>query len=238
MRTPRDRKNPIPDRPCIGMPAKDPSAAWIRAPFHGESSMDLWGWPSRGSLIVLRPASALDFAFLGLSPTDPASYTSRDRDQASDDDFCRRLLLLGAKWSDSYERYKFVCRVADNEEVETQALEDGEQPSPSKMERRWLSIAWTTGSMPKEEVGIDGFWLAEYETSMWGWEARGNFVPPETAREALAMNMNQKCEILKGLGAKFYRKPEDYDGVACIIAWTSKESGEFGPLRYEPSPGL
>lgn len=60
-----------------------------------DNEVDVWGWPSRGGVIVLRYVTAVDFDFLGLDPVDPPML--RDRDQDTEDVFCQRLLLLGAK---------------------------------------------------------------------------------------------------------------------------------------------
>ena len=148
---------------------------------------------------------------------------------------CRRLLHLGAKWFDSLARYMFVCGVEDDEDIEIQAIEDGEEPAPSKMERRWVSVAWTPPAAAAEEGREDrGFWVAEFETPMRRWEERGKWAPSEAARVCLAGDMKQKCDILKGLGAKYYDKVEDYHGAVCLNAWAQKESGEFGPLSHLP----
>lgn len=164
MRTPKDRQplNP-PDRSRLGAPHKHAPPCTTRAAI-GTSTTDLWGWPSRGGLIVLPELSALDLTFLDIDVTDISSYSHRNPDQDYEDAFCKRL-LLGSKWFDSRARYIFVCGVAEGEDVETQALEDGEQPAPTTAERRRVSVAW----LPDGK----GFWVAEFETMMWGWEGRG-----------------------------------------------------------------
>ena len=75
----------------------------------GDFKVTLWGWPSRGGVIVLERAMAPDFEFLGLIQTNPPEL--RDTDQENEDIFCQQLLLLGAKWYDSIERYDFVLHV-------------------------------------------------------------------------------------------------------------------------------
>jgi hypothetical protein len=59
----------------------------------------LLGYPSRGGLIVLERADAVDFNFLNLSRLSPP--LTRATDPKTEDEFCQRLLLPGAKWFDS-----------------------------------------------------------------------------------------------------------------------------------------
>ncbi|RYP86128.1 hypothetical protein DL769_000806 [Monosporascus sp. CRB-8-3] len=228
MRTPKDRQFPNPDRSRVGAPNKRPPPSTTRAAI-SLSAVDLWGWPSRGGLIVLPRVTALDLTFLNLDATDFSSYSHRNPDQDLEDAFCKRLLLLGAKWFDSHARYAFVCGVAEDLDVEIQALEDGEQPPPTKMERRWVNVAW----LPDGK----GFWVAEFETMMRGWQERGNLPPAGAARVALVRDMQQKGAILKELGGRFFERVEEYEGGACLNAWEDKETGEVGPLVYMPYGG-
>lgn len=97
--------------PAPAIPTREPRRAHIGAPpgpppidvtlrtVFEESSVSLWAWPSRGGLIVLQCATAVDFDFLGLDRGMPP--LQRHSSPSAEDDFCRRLLLLGAKWWDS-----------------------------------------------------------------------------------------------------------------------------------------
>jgi hypothetical protein len=129
-------------------------------------------------------------------------------------------LQLGARWFDSRERYGFVANVADEFEPEIQAIEDEEQPAPSDMERRWVSVGLEEG----------GFWVLEYDRNIYSARETQNLVPSDASRVMLAETMQERCEILKNMGAKFYRRVSEYDGLACINAWKTKESGEHGAL--------
>jgi hypothetical protein len=64
------------------------------------SSIRIYGYPSRGGVIILEDASPPDLDFLELDRTDPPMH--RHDGPAEEDMFCQRLLLLGAKW---WERY-------------------------------------------------------------------------------------------------------------------------------------
>ena len=190
-------------------------------------SISVWGWPSRGGLIVLNHATSLDFDFLGLDPIHPPMR--RDPNQEAEDRLCQRLLLLGAKWFDSRDRYGFVANVADDHDPTILALEAGEAQAPTKMERRWVSVGY-----PGELNG--GLWVAEYDTVMYGMQEKYNLLPEGSIQVSLASTMDMKCEILKSIGAKFYTSLEQYDGAACLRAWEKKTTGEFGPLvqtKYE-----
>ena len=80
--------------PCAGGPTC-PYNSCVRTNF-ADIDARIYAWPSRSGLIVLDTAEAIDFKFLGLSPLDPP--LERLENQAAEDVFCQRLLLLGAKW--------------------------------------------------------------------------------------------------------------------------------------------
>jgi len=87
--------------PCAGGPTY-PYNSSVRTDFT-DIDARIYAWPSRGGVIVLDTAEAIDFEFLSLNPLD--SPLERLDDQAAEDAFCQRLLLLGAKWWDSEARY-------------------------------------------------------------------------------------------------------------------------------------
>lgn len=74
-----------------------------------DSDAQIYAWPSRGSVIVLNSAEAMDFEFLGLDPLDPP--VEHLDDQVAEDAFCQRLLLTGAKRWDSEARYSEVAQL-------------------------------------------------------------------------------------------------------------------------------
>jgi hypothetical protein len=55
-------------------------------------------------------------------------------------------------------------------------------------------------------------------------------IPDSVGQVFLARTMDERCEILKLVGGRFFAKLEDYDGAACLRAWEEKTVGEFGPL--------
>jgi hypothetical protein len=147
----------------------------------------------------------------------------RDPDQHAEDKLCQRLLLLGAKWFDSYDRYSFVAGVAEDHDPSILALEAEEEQAPTTMERRWVSVAQLSG--------LDrGVWVAEFDTVMHGMQEKNNLLPADAGKVLLAKTMDEKGEILKSMGGKFFASIEQYDGAACLNAWEEKTEGEFGPL--------
>jgi hypothetical protein len=224
MRTPAHLQKPNQPRGAIGRPPKPARAPPTNRIVFLFSSASIWGWPSRGGLIVLEHATALDVSFLGFDPVLPP--LSRDRNQDAEDKLCQRLLMLGAKWFDSADRYRFIAGVAEENEPEVMALEAGEAETPTMMERRWVSVGY-----PSASDADGGLWVAEFETTMYGMQEKENLIPSEVAQVQLARTMDEKCEILKSLGAKYFKCLELYEGAACLKAWQEKTQGEFGPLE-------
>jgi hypothetical protein len=101
-------------------------------------------------------------------------------------------------------------------------IEAKKEPPTTALERRWVSVAWGNG------VNMDGgFWVLEYEIMMYGWQERYNHVPFDVGKISLAMSMNEKCQILKGMGGKFYDRLEQYEGVACLNMWDIKAQSKY-----------
>lgn len=222
MRTPKELVDTNYSRRAIGQPAKTPPRTSNERVVFLERSISVWGWPSRGGLIVLETAGPVEFDHLGLDRLQPTeSY--RSSDHGEEDVFCQKLLQLGARWFDGRERYGFVANVADECEPEIQAIEDGEQPAPSDMERRWVSVGL-------EDVA---FWVLEYDRNMYHARETRNLVTSDVSRVMLAKTMQERCEILKDMGAKCFQRSSEYTGLACLNAWKTKTSGEHGALVKE-----
>lgn len=187
-----------------------------------DNKIKVYGWPSRGGLVVLDRVTLVDFDFLGFDTVSPP--LKRDRDQDAEDEVCKRLLLLGATWFDSQDRYDIVAAVEDDFDPLILKIKSGEAPAPTKTERRWVEVGY-----PSESQG-GGLWVAEYDNPVFGPPWQGPPIPGEDVHLLLARNMEEKCEILRQLGARFLEKLEDYDGAGCLRAWEEKETGEVGPL--------
>jgi hypothetical protein len=146
----------------------------------------------------------------------------RDPDQQAEDKLSQRLLLLGAKWFDSYDRYSFVAGVAEDHDPSILALEAGEEQAPITMEMP-VSVAHLSGQ-------DGGVWVAEFDTVMYGMQEKNHLLPADAGKVLLVKTMDEKGEILKRMGRKFFASLEQNDGAACLKAWKEKTKGEFGPL--------
>ncbi|KAI0155642.1 hypothetical protein BJ166DRAFT_338808 [Pestalotiopsis sp. NC0098] len=225
MRTPKHLQKPDYKRQGLGQHSHRPKRQANTRIVIGDDKTYLWAWPSRGGLIVLGNATALDFTFLGLDPVNPPA--TRNQDQDAEDVFCQQLLRLGAKWFDSVDRYRFVAGVCEDEEPQLLALEAEEEADLTLMERRWVSVGWPSG-------GRGDFWVAEYDQALYKILEPKNMLPSEASQVHLARTMDEKCAILEGLGAKHYQSIKEYQGAVCLNAWEEKTSGEVGPLVKLP----
>lgn len=192
-----------------------------------DDDIRLQAWPSRGGVIVLDEAEAIDFEFLGLNPLDPPYH--RYDDQEAEDEFCQRLLLLGAKWWDSEERHFVVNSIRRGERKDDISHGDGSfrdlnRPDPTMREKRWVKVGWpSTG----------GLWVSEFDTTWAGVDVEEDLPPHDEglAMVRLARTMDERCQILRDrLRGKFYEKLSDYEGYAFLRAWEWKSGGEAGPL--------
>jgi hypothetical protein len=186
-----------------------------------DRSINLEAWPSKGGIIVLDHVSIADFTHLGLDPIDPPDWKLES--PAAEDEFCQRLLHLGAKWWDSRARCALIYDAADMEPNVIKSLEEEQEPWPTMRERRWVSVGWpSTG----------GLWVGEFDTTVLDPVEHDNIVPCDTARLMLARTMNEKCVILRErFNAKFYQHVEQYEGYGFLNSWETKETGEVGPLE-------
>ena len=185
----------------------------------------IYAWPSRGGVIVLDDAESIDFEFLGLDPLNPPP--SRLEDQAAEEAFCQRLLLLGAKWWDSEARYSIVSAFETGAFVDRRvddAFYLDNQAPPTMSEKRLIKVGWpSTG----------GLWVSEFDTAWAGLDEEDNEVPhdEELGRLKMARTMDERCRLLRDrFRAKYFDKVEDYVGYGFLNSWDSKDTGEIGPL--------
>jgi hypothetical protein len=157
---------------------------------------------------------------LNISRFDPP--LDRAATQEAEDEFCQRLLLLGAKWFDSQSRIGFTLGLKENDAGSLYDLENGKTPELVLGERQWVKVGWPTQG--------GGLWVGEWDTTLPGI-LEDDVVPGDAARVTLALDMDERCDILKGMGAKFYKSFEDYDGNTYLRAWETKWEGEVEPLQ-------
>ncbi|OQE31523.1 hypothetical protein PENSTE_c001G01363 [Penicillium steckii] len=211
--------NVAPRRGPICFDPNKPMRPTRRAVF-GADNVELWGYPSRGGIVVLGNAGAADIEFLGWDPVNIP--LSRDDNQEAEDEFCKSLLLLGAGWYDSEERYEFLVNIAENDEEALLQVRNGDVPMATKKERLWVRVGWPSGST--------GFWVAEFDNTVFGPLFYEPQLPSRSGQVSLARNMDEKCHIIESLDGSFYPSIDDYDGVGFLRAWEHKYHGEIGPL--------
>jgi hypothetical protein len=117
-----------------------------------------------------------------------------------------------------------MAGVREGEYRDVLDLESGGKPELTLGERRWVGISW-----PSEPTR--GLWVGEWDTNWPGILEEERQVPTDAARLTLATNMDERCEILKGMGAKFYESLDEYEGGAYLRAWQTKWVGEVEPLE-------
>ena len=184
--------------------------------------INILGHPSRGGLIVLERADAIDFDFLGISRFDPP--LDRAATPSEEDDFCQRLLLLGAKWFDSESRCRIIAGLReDSIGSDFRDIEEGKIPELILGERQWVKVGWPS-------VPAGGLWVGEWDTNLPGI-IEDELVPGDAAKVTLARTMDERCNILESMGAKFYKALDDYDGATYLKAWHTKWQGEVEPLE-------
>lgn len=158
---------------------------------YGDIEITILAWPSRGGMIALDGAEAIDFDFLGLDPTDPPS--KRLDDQVAEDAFCQRLLRLGAKWWDSEERYLAVGdseSAANGDRTRDHSYEQITVAQPTIREKRFVKVGYpSTG----------GLWFAEFDPAIAGVDEEDNSMSYEQAivRLKLARTMDERCAIMR-----------------------------------------
>ncbi|KAJ0423007.1 hypothetical protein BJY00DRAFT_310606 [Aspergillus carlsbadensis] len=185
----------------------------------------IYGWPSRGGVIVLSGASRVDFDYLGWDILNLPR--KRDQDQDAEDEVCKKLLLLGATWYDSQPRYKLLAKAATNNRAIRAMFENKEVPPVTKKEGLWVRVGWpSTGGLwvvEWDDPVIEELYDESVEDSGPGYTDKGGLL-------GLARDMDERCEILESIGGRFFPCLEDYDGHACLQAWEEKTTGELGPL--------
>lgn len=257
-----------------------------------DNSVNVFGWPSQGGVIVLAEATHVDFQFLGLSttsppltqpesnvsskdtsedttwsiinpnqtvetegePTIPAEEGSYGQEEEGDEDderedvFCRRLLLLGATWFDSYKRYRFINGYATGLQPYIEDVEEGRKEHPTMRERRWVRVGWETYNDGGETVDAlstqtadffddGGFWILDCDTNWMGIIEPENMVPVDAGRLLLAKTMEERCVILRGMGAKHYPNLAAYESKTTFLrAFEWKTEGEVGALKQDDYP--
>lgn len=172
-------------------------------------------------MIVLDDATHVDFAYLGLSTTEPEQQRNESEDD--EDKFCQRLLLIGATWWDSEKRYECIDLFAGGVQPWVDAIDRGHVPEPTRRERRWVKVGWNHAG---------GLYVLDRDRNWTGIIEPENVVPVDAARIKLAVTMEERCTILTQFNATHYQSLNEYDNDAntFLRAWDWKSTGEVGDL--------
>ena len=236
-----------------------------------ETNVSVYGWPSRGGVIVLDDATNVDFKFLGLSSTNPPrkrdlsvigsasriepkeqqdyekpTGPGQEADSAmyEENHLCQRLLLLGAKWWDSERRYQSVIGFAENIESFVDRMEEGIEEEPTPRERRWVKVGWgrpfsyassieeSDGKVRPADSQEGGFWILDCDNDWTDILEYDDLAPNDAGKVKLARTMDERCQILKRMGAKYYANLQCYKAESTFLrAWEWKREGEVGALE-------
>lgn len=186
-----------------------------------QDSVQLFGWPSRGGLIVLENATPPDFDFLNLDPLDPP--LRRDADQIAEDAFCQDLLRLGATWWDSEARRGFVRKLENADEEAFDALDADETLEPTRLERGWVRVAW-----PSQTPGA--LCVLACEKIIVGRRGDEKLRPEHYGIVSLARTMDERFTVLQRLGGTVYASIYEVPDPTFLKAWERNHQGEKGPL--------
>lgn len=222
----RYRNNPPLKRPSAGK-QREYNLRISRRISLNQDTVSIYGWPSRGGVIVLENATPPDFDFLHLDRSDPP--LRRAPDQTAEDSFCVALLRLGATWWDSEARRDFVRKLENGDEEAHEAVQADNSLAPSRRERGWVRVAWPSESQPPGALCV-----LECEKVIMG-RAGGEQLPPRSpGLISLARTMDERYNVLQKLGGTVCASFEEYQGPTFLKAWEEDYQGEKGALqKYE-----
>jgi hypothetical protein len=169
--------------------------------------VSIFAYPSTGGIIVLENANAVDIDFLGLDLANIRMV--RAEKDSEEDEFCRQILLLGAKWWPSVDGFYSMWQYCDCDlSYDVRKSQQAGSQFPSESERCRVFVGWpSTG----------GFWTAEFKpglpTCHEDEDKDTNFVLQDTVLLGLARNMDERCYLLRDrFDANFYNDLSEYHG--------------------------
>ncbi|KAL3427470.1 hypothetical protein PVAG01_00979 [Phlyctema vagabunda] len=142
------------------------------------------GWPSVGGIIVAEFVPSVELDFLGL---DRFTAVERSYNQTEEDEFCRKLRLIGGKWWSSYWDF-----------IETTQYQ---MRKMTPEEEQVLYLGW-----PAKGGGV---WIIRLENRNVFWVGFD--------RHRNAHTMEERCRALEMSGATFYENPEDCTYVKPLL---------------------
>lgn len=86
----------------------------FRVTFTSQAGAAVRGWPSKGGFYELWPCLAVELDFLGL---DHFQTVKRPQNATDEEELCRRLRQLGAKYWQNRQEYSMNCLTSENTEM-------------------------------------------------------------------------------------------------------------------------
>jgi hypothetical protein len=208
LRSPRTRLS------CGPIVFYDSSKDFTRRLSFDGPAITIYGWPSLGGVIMFGNPSPADFDFLMLDRQAPQMLRYARREE--EDEFCQKLLLLGAKWWDSFER----CLLLKNDIIDIPDLYESSEPLPTIRERHWVNVAWPN---------IGGLMVSKFDTNMLGVQPDKEVVPEDVARLQLCTSMDEKAKLLTSrFEGTYLSSIKEYQGNGFIGCWVLKNTGKIG----------
>ncbi|KAK2032881.1 hypothetical protein LX32DRAFT_136913 [Colletotrichum zoysiae] len=150
----------------------------------------IFGYPSRGGIIVREHADRVELLYLGFDPLNPP--TDKHVDQKAEDRFCDALTKIGGKYWSSYRRWKDVY------------FRDGYNKKPTKDELVVLFLGWTD-AVHYSEGGNGGLLVLEYEDK--------DDLADGIGRLRMAVNMQERCQMMRDrFEPQFFEVASQYPG--------------------------
>ncbi|KAL4742733.1 hypothetical protein BDV11DRAFT_202407 [Aspergillus similis] len=187
----------------------------------------VYGWPSKGGLIVLSDPTGVDFDYLGWDYLDPPGSGTRTKTPRTKSARCSSALERpGTTVDRATTSSRPLPRTPPALEI---SFFMTKSPLRRRVESLWVRVGWpSTG----------GLWVAEFINGAFEdvvddsveWNEQDGHYGNAAGQIVLAKDMDERCEILKRLGGRFYASLDDYHGNACLRVWEQKTTGEAGPL--------
>ncbi|TGO19924.1 hypothetical protein BTUL_0002g01730 [Botrytis tulipae] len=155
----------------------------------------VYGYPSTGGIFIKDNANTVDMNFLSLTRLYP---TQRSHDPIEEDEFCVLMRKVGAIWWSSERHHAIRWTFLDDD-----CQEVGVTSSMlANAQKRNLIFGWPTDG--------EGVWVLRYDTH----EGMKNLLPRDLGRINLAVDMDERVEIMREYDATFYEDEQDVEELS------------------------
>ena len=173
-----------PEAEDSGIRGTDENLLMRLEPSWGHWANEVRCWPSVGGIIIAQRVHSVELVFLGLDRFYP---TARSVNATLEDEFCKKLRMVGGKWWDSYLEFEWAIIY--------------KMRAVWPDERDMLYLGW-----PKDKKGV---WLLRFEN----WKADDG----DIGTIFNALTMDERCLGIKISGGMFFENPEDSEYIAPLV---------------------